>query len=210
MAKVIKKVMSEKSLVSPKGYALWVKVGKRVDEYEGKKKLVVNMYFDDATEAKMKKLCDKFLSDAKKSEEFKGKNWRPSNDRCGYEIRNIKVDGEEQEKALFKFWTGATVTDPDTGDVRKKVVPIYSVERKKKINPYEVEIGNGSEIRVAFRPEAYWTSRDSNGVSLYLNKMVVDKLVEYNGDSSFDEFGIKMDEDENEGFNSVEDEDIPF
>ena len=210
MAKVIKKVMSEKSLVSPKGYALWVKVGKRVDEYEGKKKLVVNMYFDDATEAKMKKLCDKFLSDAKKSEEFKGKNWRPSNDRCGYEIRNIKVNGEEQEKALFKFWTGATVTDPDTDEVRKKVVPIYSVERKKKINPYEVDIGNGSEIRVAFRPEAYWTSRDSNGVSLYLNKMVVDKLVEYGGDNSFDEFGISVDEDENEGFDSDEDEEVPF
>lgn len=205
MAKVIKKAMSAKSLVSPKGYALWAKVGKRIDEYEGKKKLVVNMYFDDETEAKMKKLCDKYLADAKKSEEFQGKNWRPGNDRCGYEIRNIKVDGEEKEKALFKFWTGATTTD-DSGNTHKKVLPIFSVEQNKTINPYETEIGNGSEIRVSFRPEAYWTSRDSNGISLYLNKMVVDKLVTFSSDG-FSEFGIEA--DSNNGFNDDE-EDVPI
>ena len=206
MAKVIKKAMSEKSLVSPKGYALWCKVGKRIDEYEGKKKLVVNMYFDDETEKKMKKLCDKYLADAKNSDEFQGKNWRPGNDRCGYEIREIKVDGEKKEKALFKFWTGATTTD-DSGETRKKVLPIFSVEQNKKLNPYETEIGNGSEIRVSFRPEAYWTSRDSNGISLYLNKMVVDKLVTFSGDS-FDEFGIKMDDDN--GDFGEDDEDVPI
>lgn len=206
MAKVIKKAMSAKSLVSPKGYALWAKVGKRIDEYEGKKKLVVNMYFDDETEAKMKKLCDKYLADAKKSEEFKGKSWRPANDRCGYEIRNIKVDGEEKEKALFKFWTGATTTDED-GNEHKKVIPIFAVEQNKRLNPYDTEIGNGSEIRVSFRPEAYWTSRDSNGISLYLNKMVVDKLVAYNGDS-FDEFGISV--EENNDALDEDDDDLPF
>lgn len=204
MAKVIKKAMSEKAVVSPKGYALWCKVGKRLDEYEGKRKIVVNMYFDDDTEKKMKKLCDKYLADAKESDEFKDKKWRSGNDRCGYEIRDIKIDGKEVEKVLFKFWTNATTTDED-GNTKKKVLPIYSAEQKKTINPYDVEIGNGSEIRVSFRPEAYWTSRDSNGVSLYLNKMVVDKLVQYES-GGFDEFGIDTKDD---GFDE-DDEDMPI
>ena len=205
MAKVIKKSMSEKAVVSPKGYALWCKVGKRIDEYEGKKKLVVNMYFDDETEKKMKKLCDKYLADAKESDEFKDKKWRPSNDRCGYEIRNIKVNGKDVEKALFKFWTNAMSEDED-GNMKKKVLPIYSAEKKMVINPYETEIGNGSEIRVSFRPEAYWTSRDSNGIALYLNKMVVDKLVVFDSTDSFDEFGIDT---KNDGFDE-DDEDMPI
>ena len=205
MAKVVKKSMSDKSVVSPKGYAMWCKVGKRIDDYEGKKKLVVNMYFDDDTEKKMKKLCDKYLADAKDADEFKDKKWRPGNDRCGYEMREIKVGGKNVEKALFKFWTNAMSEDED-GNAKKKILPIYSAEKKRTINPYETEIGNGSEIRVAFRPEAYWTSRDSNGISLYLNKMVVDKLVEYEGDSGFDEFGIDTG---NDGFDD-DDEDAPI
>ena len=50
-------------------------------------------------------------------------------------------------------------------------------------------------VRVKFTPSAYWMNKSSNGINLYLSKIVVDKWVKFGGgDDDFSEFGIGTDD----------------
>lgn len=184
MAKIIKKSFDNK--VTPKGLAKWVKVNSRYDEYEGKKKYTVTLRFPNKDdEARMKKFCDDTLAEAKKLSEFEGRTWRSGDDlRNGY---TVNEDGSLD----FKFQTAAFYTDKDTGELVQKFIPVFNVATQSKL-PHDVSIGDNSELRIAFMPMAYWMTKDSNGVNLYINKIVVDKLVEFGGSDDFSEFGIEM------------------
>jgi hypothetical protein len=196
MAKVLMKSLTKS--VSPKGgKAMWCKINSRVDEYEGKKKYTVSVVFDDKkTEAAFKKYCDDTFAEAKELPEFADKRWRAGNDRCGYDEKD---DGTIE----FKFQTQAYTTDKNTGEEIKRHVPIVNTQTRKTI-PDTVSIGNGSEIRVAFTPSVYWMTKESNGMNLYINKVAVDKLIEYGGGNDFSEFGIELDD-----FAADDEEDIP-
>ena len=196
------KVITEKPLVTPKGIAHWAKVNSRYDEYEGKRKYMLDVSFDKATEATMKKTCDDLLEQAKGFAEFNGKEWIDD------ETRGYKT--QEDGTLLFHFWTYAFYTDKKTGEEVQKVIPVLNAATRKVMSKDE-SIGNGSEVRISYTPSAYWSSKKSNGVSLYLNKIVVDKLVEFNGGSSFDEFGIAPASDA-DGFADVTgaDEEVPI
>lgn len=187
MAKVTMVRLSDKAQVSPAGgTAMYVKVNARIDEYEGKKKYSLNVIFKDKKkEAAFKKVCDDYLVQAKGLAEFDGKQWRKANDRCGYT--------ENEDGTLsFHFQTQAFYTDKETGEEHQRFIPVLNAATKKKL-ANDVMIGNGSEVRVAFTPTAYWMTKESNGVNLYLSKMVVDKLIEFGGnDNDFSDFGIEM------------------
>lgn len=196
---IINKKLSEKNLVTPMGTAKWVKVNTRYDEYEGKRKYMLDVFFEDkAVEAQMKKVCDDFLTQAKASKEFEGKKWRPGNDRCGYTEQD---DGT----LLFHFWTHAFYTDKQTGEEKQKFIPCYDVKANKPMDN-TVAIGDGSKVRVLYAPAGYWGSKDANGVSLYLVKLAVDDLVVYGGSNDFSEFGITNDAESFLG----DDEEVPI
>ena len=184
MAKIIKKSFDNK--VTPKGLAKWVKVNSRYDEYEGKKKYSVTLRFPNKDdEARMKKFCDDTLAAAKKLAEFEGRTWRSGDDlRNGY---SVAQDGSLE----FKFQTGAFYTDRETGEKMQKFIPVFNVATQSKL-PHDVNIGDGSELRISFMPMAYWMTKDSNGLNMYINKIVVDKLIEYGNSDDFSEFGIEM------------------
>jgi len=55
--------------------------------------------------------------------------------------------------------------------------------------------GNGSEIRIQFTPTVYWMNAESNGINLYINRIVVDNLIEYQGESDFSDFDIEVAKD---------------
>lgn len=201
MANVISKMYP--TMVSPMGgKAMWMKVNSTIDEYEGKKRYTVQVVFDDkTTEAKFKKVCDDLLAQAKAEPEFKDKKWRAGNDRCGYKEMD---DGSLQ----FSFQTGAFYKDKDTGEEVQKFIPVLDARTRKKI-ANDVKFGNGTELRIAFSPMAYWMTRESNGLNLYMNKIVIDKLIEYGNTDDFSEFGIEM-ASEADNFNEfAEEEDIP-
>lgn len=202
MAKVTMVKLSDKTQVTPMGgTAMYVKVNSRVDEYEGKKKYSLNIIFKDkGKEAAFKKVCDDFLIKAKGLADFEGKQWRKGNDRCGYT--------ENEDGTLsFRFQTQAFYTDKETGEEKQRFIPVLNAATKKKL-ANDVMIGNGSEVRVSFTPTAYWMTKESNGVNLYLNKMVVDKLIEYGGNDDFSDFGIEVASEANE-FSDM-DEDCPI
>lgn len=190
------------SQVTPVGTAHWTKVNSRYDEYDGKRKYMLDLSFDKATEAKMKALCDGFREKAKKFSEFEGKDW-VSDETCGYKTQD---DGS----LWFHFWTYAFYTDKKTGEEVQKVIPVFNHPANKVMGKDE-SIGNGSEVRVKFTPSAYWSSKKSNGVSLYLDKIVVEKLVEFGGGNDFSEFGIDVPKP-SDGFADMTaaDEEIPI
>ena len=196
MAKVISKTLT--SSVSPKGgKAMWCKINSRIDEYEGKRKYTVNIVFDDKkTEAAFKKYCDDTFAEAKELPEFADKKWRAGNDRCGY-------DELDDGTISFKFQTTAFYTDKNTGEEVQRFIPMVNVKTKTKI-PHDVQISNGSEMRIAFTPSVYWMTKESNGMNLYINKVAVDKLIEYGGSDDFSEFGVEIDD-----FTAMDDEEIP-
>ena len=204
MANTIIKNLTDKTLVTPKGVAKWVKVNTRIDDYEGKKKYKITLTFPDKTlEAAMKKTCDDLLAKAKTLSDFDGKKWRATNDRCGYTEND---DGVLE----FTFGTMAFYKDKDTGADIQKFIPCLNMATKKKLGN-DVAIGDGSEVRVSFNAGAYWSSKDSNGVSLYLNKIVVDKLVEFSGGDDFSEFGVEVASDADEFKDmTAADEDVPI
>lgn len=201
MANIISK--SFNAGVSPKGKAMWVKINSRIDEYEGKKKYSIDVIFDKDGEQKMLKVINDALDEAKNSPEYSGKVWRNDTDRLSYHPETDK-DGNETGSLVFHFQTKAFMTDRETGEEVQKIIPVFSNEEKRKLNKDE-SIGNGSMVRIKFTPSAYWMNKSSNGINLYLSKIVVDKWVKFGGgDDDFSEFGIGTDD----AF--LSDEDIPI
>lgn len=201
MANIISK--SFNAGVSPKGKAMWAKINSRIDEYEGKKKYSIDVIFDKDGEQKMLKVINDALDEAKNSPEYSGKVWRNDTDRLSYHPETDK-DGNETGSLVFHFQTKAYMTDRETGEEVQKIIPVFSNEEKRKLNKDE-SIGNGSMVRVKFTPSAYWMNKSSNGINLYLSKIVVDKWVKFGGgDDDFSEFGIGTDD----AF--LSDEDIPI
>lgn len=200
MANIISKRF-ESAITPGGGKAMYAKLNSRMDEYEGKRKYTVNLVFDDKdVEARMKKFCDDTLQRAKDSDEFKDKKWRTGDDlRCGY---SEAKDG----KLHFRFQTGAFFRNKETGEEERRYIPIVDTKKKQKV-AHDVSIGNGSEMRISFSPTAYWMTKDSNGLNLYINKIAVDNLIEFGGRDDFSEFGISLDEIENDTF---ADEEIPI
>lgn len=201
MANIISK--SFNAGVSPKGKAMWAKINSRIDEYEGKKKYSIDVIFDKDGEQKMLKVVNDALDEAKNSPEYSDKVWRNDTDRFSYHPETDK-DGNETGSLVFHFQTKAFMTDRETGEEVQKIIPVFSNEEKRKLNKDE-SIGNGSMVRVKFTPSAYWMNKSSNGINLYLSKIVVDKWVKFGGgDDDFSEFGIGTDD----AF--LSDEDIPI
>lgn len=201
MANIISK--SFNAGVSPKGKAMWAKINSRIDEYEGKKKYSIDVIFDKDGEQKMLKVVNDALDEAKNSPEYSGKVWRNDTDRLSYHPETDK-DGNETGSLVFHFQTKAFMTDRETGEEVQKIIPVFSNEEKRKLNKDE-SIGNGSMVRVKFTPSAYWMNKSSNGINLYLSKIVVDKWVKFGGgDDDFSEFGIGTDD----AF--LSDEDVPI
>lgn len=191
MANIISK--SFNAGVSPKGKAMWAKINSRIDEYEGKKKYSIDVIFDKDGEQKMLKVINDALDEAKNSPEYSGKVWRNDTDRLSYHPETDK-DGNETGSLVFHFQTKAFMTDRETGEEVQKIIPVFSNEEKRKLNKDE-SIGNGSMVRIKFTPSAYWMNKSSNGINLYLSKIVVDKWVKFGGgDDDFSEFGIGTDD----------------
>ena len=191
MANIISK--SFNAGVSPKGKAMWAKINSRIDEYEGKKKYSIDVIFDKDGEQKMLDVINHALDEAKNSPEYSGKVWRNDTDRLSYHDE-VDKDGNETGNLVFHFQTKAFMRDRETGEEVQKIIPVFSNEEKRKLNKDE-SIGNGSVVRIKFTPSVYWMNKSSNGVNLYLSKIVVDKWVKFGGgDDDFSEFGIGTDD----------------
>lgn len=201
----VNKMMSDKLVASPQGTAYWSKVNTVVDDNNGKLNFQISVEFDADTEAKMKKYCNGLIEKAKAMPEFDGKKWRNE----PYMPYHTSDDGQ----TLFKFKTAAFVKDRTTGEDVKKVIPVVDVKKNKRLD-VKTAIGNGSKVRIAFKPGVYWSTASSNGLNLYLESIAVDDLVKYGSGDDFSVFGITLDEESEESDGIVnaidDDEEVPI
>ena len=91
-----------------------------------------------------------------------------------------KEDGDD---VLFKFKQKPFFKSKN-GEKRKATIRLIDA----KLNPYNVSIGRGSDVKVSFRP-AFWTVQGGAGVTLYMDAVQVINLIPYNpiSDMGFEE-----------------------
>lgn len=136
----------------------------------------IQVKFDENTNQSLIARNLEILAAAKNSDDFKGKKWG-TDPYLGYKEQD---DGSK----LFKFKTKHFYTDKDGNEV-PKVIKVYDTQN----NLMDVNLGNGSMVRINYTPVPYHSSAKNFGVTMYLNAVQVIKLVEYLGGASpFDSY----------------------
>lgn len=172
--------MSEKkNFITPIGTAFFPHL-RTPEEYEGNEigytcKIILSKEDTDKLEA----FLEKELEAAKQSEEFKGKKWLSEPSMGTGETK----DGE----IFFKFKKKASFVSKKTKEVIQTTVPIF--DAKGKPLPKDIEVGNGSRVRVAFSVMPFHMSKNNNGLSLRLEAVQVIELKQYGANA--DSFGFK-------------------
>lgn len=147
-----------------KGIAQWPKL-KTPDSYNGNIiGYTIQVKPSDAEFKRVKKELQSILDASKNDKEFEGKGWLPE--------PNLGILEDKEGNFLFKFKKVHEFKDKKTGDIVKTSVPIYD----KYGNPVDYDIGNGSEVVVAFSPRAYHMNKNNNGLSLRLDAVQVIEL----------------------------------
>lgn len=102
------------------------------------------------------------------------------------------VDCEMEDGTVqVKLKTSATFTDPKTGGIESKNVPVVDSFGKylSKEQLAELRIGNGTEVRAVVTIRPYYMATQGVGISLRLEKVQITKLVQYGGNGVDNEFG---------------------
>ena len=132
------------------------------DEYY---EVVVN----EMTPAKIKKLSKGKRTEVDKREVFSD---------------NLDAADEETGKIEFKFSSAASGVSKKTGKVWEFSPRLYDSGAREITG--KLNIGNGSILQINYTPTAYFIAADcSVGCKMYVNDVMVHKLVEYGGDPGF-------------------------
>ena len=175
-----------KQVVSPKGLAFWAKL-KTQEEYKGKptgKYSMIVKFSKEDTDRLLAVIEAEYQELKKTADCFKGV--KPAKGS----IPNFGTREGKDGDIEFKFTTKAEVTTK-TGEVLKKTVPVFDAKGKH----IDVNIGNGSTVRVSFSIAPKYIDSCKYGVSLYLDAVKVLDLVEF-GTSGQNEQAFGFEEEE--------------
>lgn len=149
-----------------RGSALFAKL-KTPDSYNGSViGYTIQVYPSDEDYERMKAQLMQVIENAKGDDEFKGKQW------LSEPVMGI-VENRDGEYG-FKFKKKHQYIDKKTGDVVKTNVPVFD----RYGSPTDVEVGNGSEVVIAFSAVPFHMTKNNNGVSLRLEAVQVVNLKE--------------------------------
>ena len=169
------------SMLKIKGIAHWPKL-KTPDSYNGN---VIGYTIQvEPAEGEFDRVMAVFkevLEQAKGQDEFKGKAW--------LENPNMGLVENADGSIYLKFKKVHEFRDKKTGEMVKMTVPVYD----KHGIPIDVEVGNGSEVVVAFTPRPYHMNKNNNGLSLRLDAVQVLNLK--TRAMGADYFGFQVDEE---------------
>lgn len=163
-------------ITSPKGEAFYPYL-KSPEMYEGEVVgLTIQAKFSKKDTDTLIAKLEAELERAKGDSQFAGKKWAKE-PHMGF--RENK-DGD----IVFKFKTKHEFKKGD--DIIKRTVPVFDAKGK----PIDVNLGNGSIVRVAFQVVPFWKSVKLNGVTLFLDAVQVIELKEYGGSTNAGNFGF--------------------
>jgi hypothetical protein len=178
--------MANKMMMTPKGSANWVKVffppdTKYKAEGEYSMKLVVREDLAEDLCGQLDSLTDEiYAKSLKDNPKLKTKLTK----RTPYE-QVLDDEGNETGEIEFKFKTKARITAKDGSTYTNKVAVF---DAKAKPITEQLNIGNGSIMKVGFEPVPYMMqSTKEASVSLRLKSTQLIDLVEYGASSPFGE-----------------------
>ncbi len=200
--------MSTEKITTGRGSLEWVNiVGEGKENMSGNMKYVVSFVPEDATELQAK--LDKFW-EANKPKGFKkdpkSMGYYPHKTATDEKDENGKTIYEEDGLLTFQFNTGTTYPSGDG-----KVVKVYN-SKNREVQLGSIKIGNGTIGAVAGAMGIYKNTTPNGktivdaGVTLYLDRVQIFKLVEFSQDSGF---GVSDDDDGwsgDEGFDGTTDD----
>ena len=164
-------------VTSPKGEAFYPYL-KSPEMYEGNPVgFTIQAAFGKKDTEALIKTLEAELERAKGDPAFKGKTWQKE-PAMGY---REKPDGT----IMFKFKTKHEYERD--GETVKRKVPVFDAKGKPD---NDVNIGNGSTVKIAFQVVPFWKSARNNGVTLYLDAVQVLELKEYSGGGSAGAYGF--------------------
>ena len=156
-------------VVSPRGKVTWVYVDRPNTRFsdEGEYQVAFTIPRKDAK--KFMAQIDEWMELSKKESGAKKLADPP-----------YKEDGKD---VLFKFKQKPFFKGKN-GEKRKVTIRLID----SKLNPCNVSIGRGSEVKVSFRPVA-WTVQGGAGITMYMDAVQIINLIPYNpvSDMGFEE-----------------------
>jgi hypothetical protein len=175
-------------LVSPKGKAMWAKVLRPETKFNPDGIFSVDLIVTGEDAVKFKDRIDLEMNKQFNAtvEEFKNKG--KANEAKRVKLADSPYSEEEDGSIKFKFKTKAKITGKD-GTVYNQKVNLFDSKGKE----CEVEIWNGSEVKVAFEVVPFFTSLIGAGVSLRLKAIQIINLVEGHS-SGASSFGFDVEE----------------
>lgn len=181
-----------KQITTPVGTAVYPHL-RTTERFEGNDsgKYSCSIVLDAAATEKLMQTIENEWEMAKKTSEFEGKRFaRNSTPSLGYtEAENGEI--------RFKAKTNAVIKTK-TGEILEKTVPIFDAKNKPMAE--DVEIGNGSKIRLCMLLRPFYVSSSIYGVQLLLKAVQVIEYVEptFGGEVTADSCGFEADENAEE------------
>ena len=168
-------------------------------EFEGQSTgFTVDVVFEPDEEKRLIKLAEETLQEGKNDPQFKGKKWtRPF-------LPNTKTEKDDEVfkgATKFRFKKNDTYRDKSTGETKLSHPPaVFDM----KGNPVTIDpnIGNGSLVRVAFKPQAYYASPTVHGVRFYMEAVQLVEVKPYDRDALG--YGFELNPDADTSFNTSE------
>lgn len=178
---------------TPRGKAMWAKVITPDTKWVADGEYSINLIFD-ASDDEVKELCadlEEMVEEKRKVEAEANPNaYKKLPDGLPLSAQPYKEveddNGNETGEIQMKFKMKAKIQLKDGSVYEPKPVVVDS--KAQPIKDPDFRIGNGSIVRVQFDASPYcMPSTKTAGVSLRLNAVQVISLVEYGGNSDFEE-----------------------
>lgn len=196
MANKVIQATKGKSLVTPKGSAMWVKILEPDFTYDTKGKYEAQIVCDPNDETVQKFVATLEKLNAAGLEEAR-ENLKPPKNKsvAAREVVQPEIDKEGNETGMIVIKAKAPAEDYEGNKV---TIPVYDVKGRKE-EGFNKLIGNGSTIKMEVWAFPYHMANGNTvGVSLRLKKVQVIDLLEYGGNDGF------TDESGEEGFGDTD------
>ncbi len=158
----------ENQFITAVGTALYPSL-RNPETFEGNEiGYTVKVIFSQEETNKMERHLHKLLEEAKSLPEMEGKKWGNT--------PSIGMGETQDGETFFKFKKKSSYISKKTNQVVQTTVPIFDAQGKPL--PANIDIGNGSQVKVAYSVFPFNKSRQIQGLSLRLEAVQVIKLVE--------------------------------
>lgn len=192
-----------KQITTPVGTAVYPHL-RTTEVFEGADsgKYTCGIKLDDAATKKLMQTIENEWEMAKKSPDFDGKRFGRNT------VPSLGFSEDKDGEIRFRAKTSAVIKTK-AGEVIEKTVPVFDAKNKPLAE--DMEVGNGSKIRLCMLLRPFYASSSIYGIQLLLKAVQVLEYVSPTiGDVSASECGFEAMAEDEVPFNTAADEEADF